>query len=200
MTLEIAPMKRIFGRPRLRDCLWFGILLFPLQNFLWFGTLLFPLAAKAAPAPLFDAVLPDIQRQLPDDLQMRLPSYVPDLPEPLYPSVDVGDTGLVVYLSPDPDCDRGVQPDCMTVGGVAVMHLAALTDWQQRHEDDLTPVSLSNNITGRYLTVDYGEGEIRYVAWQQDQTGYVLGAVAEGISQNEFLRVANSMVESAPIE
>ena len=193
-------MKRIFGQPRLHGFFWFGILLFPLHNFLWLGTLLFPLAAKAAPAPLFDAVLPDIQRQLPDDLQMRLPSYVPDLPEPLYPSVDVGDTGLVVYLSPDPDCDRGVQPDCMTVGGVAVMHLAALTDWQQRHEDDLTPVSLSNNITGRYLTVDYGEGEIRYVAWQQDQTGYVLGAVAEGISQNEFLRVANSMVESAPIE
>jgi hypothetical protein len=81
-----------------------------------------------------------------------------------------------------------------------MMHPAAFADWQQRHADELTPVELSNNITGRYLTVDYGEGEIRYVAWQQDQTGYVLGAVAEGIAQNELLRVANSMIESDPIE
>ncbi|MEO1094081.1 MAG: hypothetical protein AAFX01_04175 [Cyanobacteria bacterium J06638_28] len=189
MTLEIAPMKQILGRLRLRDVLWLG-------------TLLFPLAAQAAPAPLFDAILPDIQRQLPDGLQMRLPSYVPELPEPLYPSVDVEDAGLVVYVSPDPDCDRGVQPDCMTVGGVAILHPAAFADWQQHHEDELTPVMLSNNIPGRYLTIDYGEGEgeRRYVAWQQDQTGYVLGAFAEGISQDEFLRVANSMVESDPIE
>ena len=191
-------MKQIFGRPRLHDFLRFGILLFPLQNFLWFGTLLFPLAAQAA--PLFDAVLPDIQQQLPGDLQMRLPSYVPEQPEPLYPSVDVGETGLVVYLSPDPECDRGVQPDCLTVGAAAVMHLAAFADWQQRHQAELPPIELSNNITGRYLTVDYGAGEIRYVAWQQDQTGYVLGAVAEGISPDEFLRVANSMVESDPLE
>ncbi|MEL6400075.1 MAG: hypothetical protein AAFR26_13550 [Cyanobacteria bacterium J06626_4] len=162
--------------------------------------MLSPLAAQAAPAPLFDAVLPDIQRQLPGDLQMRLPSYVPEQPEPLYPSVDVGDTGLVVYLSPDPDCDRGVQPDCLTVGGAAVMHLTAFADWQQRHQDDLTSVALSSNITGDYLSVDYGAGEIRYVAWQQDQTGYVLGAVAEGISQDELLRVVNSMIESDPIE
>ena len=193
-------MKRIFGQPRLHGFFWFGILLFPLHNFLWLGTLLFPLAAKAAPAPLFDAVLPDIQQQLPDDLQMRLPSYVPEQPEPLYPSVAVGDTGLVVYLSPDPDCDRGVQPDCLTVGGAAAMHPTAFADWQQRHQEELSPVALSNNITGHYLTIDYGEGELRYVAWQQDQTGYVLGAVAEGFSQDEFLRVANSMIESEPIE
>ena len=80
------------------------------------------------------------------------------------------------------------------------MHPAAFADWQERHQDELTPVALSNNITGRILTVDYGEGEIRYVAWQQDRTGYVLGAVAEGISHDEFLRVANSMVESAPLQ
>ncbi|MEM6435224.1 MAG: hypothetical protein AAF773_15450 [Cyanobacteria bacterium P01_D01_bin.115] len=187
IAIEIAHMKRIFWRPLLRD-------------FFLLGTLLYPLTAQAAPAPLFDAVLPDIQQQLPSDLQMRLPSYVPEPPEPLYPSVDVGETGLVVYLSPDPDCDRGVQPDCLTVGGAAAMHLTAFADWQQRHQDDLTSVALSNNITGHYLTVDYGAGEIRYVAWQQDQTGYVLGAVAEGISRDEFLQVANSMVESAPLE
>lgn len=193
-------MKQTFERPRRHDFLWFGLLLFPLQNFFWFGTLLFPLAAKAAPAPLFDAVLPDIQQQLPGDLQMRLPSYVPELTEPLYPSIAVEEAGLVVYLSPDPECDRAVQPDCMTVGGAAVMHPTAFADWQQRHQDDLTPVALSNNITGRTLILDYGEGEIRYVAWQQDQTGYVLGAFAEGLSQEEFLRVVNSMVESEPIE
>jgi hypothetical protein len=133
-------------------------------------------------------------------LQVRLPSYLPELPEPLYPSVDVGDTGLTVYLSPDPDCDRSLQPDCLTVGGAAVMHPAAFADWQQRHQAELTPIALTNNITGHVLTVDYGEGEIRYVAWQQDQTGYVLGAIAEGISQDELLRVANSMIESAPLE
>ncbi|MEM1292521.1 MAG: hypothetical protein AAGH67_13710 [Cyanobacteria bacterium P01_H01_bin.162] len=80
------------------------------------------------------------------------------------------------------------------------MNPAAFADWQQRHQDDLTSVALSNNITGDYLSVDYGAGEIRYVAWQQDQTGYVLGAVAEGISQDELLRVVNSMIESDPIE
>jgi hypothetical protein len=187
LLLEAAPMPRIFWRLRLRD-------------FMVLGTLLCPLAAQAAPAPLFNAILPDIQPPLPNDLQVRLPSYLPELPAPLYPSVDVDDTGLTVYLSPDPDCDRSVQPDCLTVSGAAIMPLTAFADWQQRHADELTPIALSNNITGRYLTVDYGEGEIRYVAWQQDQTGYVLGAVAEGISQNEFLRVANSMIESDPIE
>ena len=103
MTLEIV-LFYLFGVLRvLHDFLRFGILLFPLQNFLWFGTLLHPLAAQAAPAPLFDAVLPDIQQQLPNGLQVRLPSYLPEPQAPLYPSVDVGDTGLVVYLSPDPD-------------------------------------------------------------------------------------------------
>ena len=180
-------MKQIFWQPRLR-------------NFLWLGTLLLPLTAQAAPAPLFDAVLPDIQRHLPGGLQMRLPSYVPDLPEPLYPSIEVSDGGLVVYLSPDPDCDRAVQPDCMTVGGAAAMHPATFADWQQRHADELTPIALANNITGHTLTIDYGEGALRYVAWQQDQTGYVLGAVAEGISEDELLRVVNSMIESDPLE
>ncbi|MGD1861533.1 MAG: hypothetical protein ACFB0E_16390 [Leptolyngbyaceae cyanobacterium] len=180
-------MKPMFWRSRLHDLLWLG-------------TLLFSLAAQAAPAPLFDAVLLDIQQRLPSGLQMRLPSYLPELQEPLYPSVDVGDTGLTVYLSPDPECDRSVQPDCLTVGGAAVMHPIAFADWQQRHQADLTPVELSDSITGRYFTINYGEGEIRYVAWQQDRTGYVLGAVAEGISQDEFLRVANSMIESPPIE
>ncbi|WP_204137613.1 hypothetical protein [Halomicronema sp. CCY15110] len=180
-------MKRMFWTPLLR----YG---------LWLGTLLSPLTAQATPAPLFDAILPDIQQQLPGDLQMRLPSYLPALSEPLYPSIDVGDTGLMVYLSPDPDCDRGVQPDCLTVGAAAIMHPAAFADWQQRHQDDLTPVELSNSITGRYLTIDYGEGEIRYVAWQQEQTGYVLGAIADGISQDELMRVANSMIESDPLE
>jgi hypothetical protein len=187
VTIEIAPMKRMFWTLRLRD-------------FLLLGILLQPLAAQATPAPLFQAILPDIQRQRPSDLQMRLPSYLPEQQAPLYPSVDVNDSGLMVYLSPDPNCDRSVQPDCLTVGGAAVMHPTAFADWQQRHQDDLAPVELSNNITGRYLSVDYGEGEMHYVAWQQDQTGYVLGAVAEGISRDEFLRVANSMVEADPIE
>ncbi len=171
-----------------------------LRNLLFLATLSQPLAAQAVPAPLFNSILPDIQQQLPPNLQMRLPSYLPEMPDPLYPSVDVGDTGLTVYLSPDPECDRSVQPDCMTVGGAAVMHPDAFADWQQRHQDDLTPMELSNNITGRYLTIDYGEGAIRYVAWQQDRTGYIVAAVADGISRDDLLKVANSMVESAPIE
>jgi hypothetical protein len=176
-----------FWMRRSRDCLLLGILLYPVT-------------AQAAPAPLFDAILPEIQQQRPSELQVRLPSYLPEPQAPLYPSVEVSDTGLAVYLSPDPNCDRSLQPDCMTVGGAAIMFPDAFADWQQRHQDDLTPVGLANNITGRYLSVNFGEGELHYVAWQQDQTGYILGAAADGISLDEFLRVANSMIEAEPIE
>ncbi|PSN17422.1 hypothetical protein C7271_17800 [filamentous cyanobacterium CCP5] len=145
-------MPQPIWRLRLRDCFVLG-------------TLLCPLAAQAAPAPLFNAILPDIQRQLPGDLQVRLPSYVPEAQAPLYPSIGVDAAGLIVHVSPDPDCDRSVQPNCLTGGGAAAMDPTAFAAWQQRHADQLTPVALANNITGRYLTVNYGEGEIRYVAW-----------------------------------
>jgi hypothetical protein len=88
----------------------------------------------------------------------------------------------------------------MTVGGAAIMFPDAFAEWQQRHQEDLTPVGLANNIIGRYLSINLGEGELHYVSWQQDQTGYILGVVADGISLDEFLRVANSMIEAEPIE
>ncbi|MBD1847699.1 hypothetical protein H6F89_30760 [Cyanobacteria bacterium FACHB-63] len=160
--------------------------------FLWL--VMSPMSAQAEPAPLFRSVLENIQRQLPNGLQMRLPSYLPEAALTLHPFVQSNSKGLQLYLSSEANCN---QPKC-SVGGLAAFTQEGFSPWARQLKKG-TPVSLPDGIQGYYLIVGKGKTADHYVLWQQDGVGFVLGTDRGSLSQQELIQIAASTVVEPPL-
>lgn len=153
------------------------------------------LPVQAEPAPVFQPVLDEIRQQLPDGMIMRLPATLPNVSDSLYPFIISDEKGLRVYLSTDPTCN---QPDC-TVGGIAAMLPEEFARWSRKLEDS-TSINLPDGIQGHYFTIGQGDHADQYLLWQQDGTGFVIGADIRAISQPDLMQIAASMVSEPPID
>ncbi|MDB9529174.1 hypothetical protein PN498_24490 [Oscillatoria sp. CS-180] len=151
-------------------------------------------AAHAAPDPLFAPVLDEIRAELPEGWQFRLPAEVPSEGE-IYPFISsASDTELVVSLGITPDC---ADPSC-TVGMIAA------TDTEISPEDlaaaeNVTPVELNTDIQGYHLLLGEGDTANQLVMWQQDGLTYTVVALANDPPQEQFVDIARSMANEAPI-
>jgi hypothetical protein len=150
--------------------------------------------ASAEPAPLFRPIIDNIQQQLPDGLQMRLPAYLPEPALAMHPFIKADSKGLQVYLASKANCK---QPKCSS-GGIGVFTQEGFSDWS-RQLNKGTPVRLPNGIQGYYLALGKGEETDHYVLWQQDGLGYVLGSDRRNASQEELIQIAASTVVEPPL-
>ncbi|MEM6839051.1 MAG: hypothetical protein AAF609_19635 [Cyanobacteria bacterium P01_C01_bin.120] len=151
------------------------------------------LAVQAAPDPLFEPILEDIQAELPEGWQFRLPTAVPS-DSALYPFISTAtDTQLIVSLGVTPDCHAA---DC-TIGMIGATSEAA-SDWPPEGQN-LTPVGLGEGIEGYHLIRGEGDAANQLVMWQQDGLVYAIATLASAPSQAEFVAIARSMASEPPI-
>ena len=151
-------------------------------------------AAHAAPDPLFEPILDDLQQELPDGWQFRLPATLPSDSE-LYPFISqASDTEVVVSLGLTPDC---ADPSC-AVGLIGVTDVEPTDDNWPPTGENVTPVDLGPGIEGYYLLRGEGEAMNQLVMWQQDGLTYAIATLADSSSQEEFIAIARSMVSEPP--
>ena len=152
-------------------------------------------AAQAAPDPLFEPILDDLQQELPDGWQFRLPAALPSDSE-LYPFISqASETEVVVSLGLTPDC---ADPSC-AVGLIGVTDVEPTADNWPPTGDNVTPVDLGPGIEGYYLQRGEGEAMNQLVMWQQDGLTYAIATLADSSSQEEFIAIARSMASEPPI-
>ena len=172
-----------------------------LLSFLVIGTTFFSAIpiSKAEPADIFKPLVKDIRQQLPKGLDMRLPSYIPASDAKLYPFVESDDKGLRVNIGIKPDCASSSNPASCTVGIIAVLTPAAITDWPPKG-DNRQEVNLSNNVNGYYFTRGSGKSEIQYVGWEQDKQKFGIAVLSALTPKKDLLDIAKSMVNEPPIK
>ena len=152
-------------------------------------------ATNASPASLFDPVLDDIRRELPDGWQMRLPASLPSDSE-LYPFIsEATNTKLVISLGLTPDCTSAT----CTIGMIGATDAeATLREWPPAGRS-VTPVDLSQGIQGYHLLRGEGDATNQLVMWQQDGLVYGIITLADALSQEQLVAIARSMASESPI-
>ena len=148
--------------------------------------------ALAAPAPVFEPVLDDIQEALPEGWDLRLPSSV-NATTQLYPYIDPMMTtygSLFVGLSTESGCTEG---DCV---GAFILVSLPTDDWPPSYEgEEIIAVDLGNGIQGYAIPSPEGT----QIRWLQDDLMYVLVHQFDVISEADGLAMAQSMVSESPI-
>jgi phage tail protein X len=138
--------------------------------------------------------LAEVQKRLPQGLQMRLPATLPNRLKPLHAFVQSSQEGVFVYLAINPKCK---QPKC-SIGGAAVFTNPGFGYWQ-RQLAKAKRITLPKGIQGHYLQTGQGVDVDHYVIWQQEGSNYVLGADNRSASEQELVQIATSMVSEPPI-
>ena len=169
-------------------------------------------STPADPAPIFQPILSDIRKQLPQGTEIRLPSTLPTFNRSLlskaysnfpvdgniYPYVDSNDEAITVNVGVTPNCASSTRPDRCTIGSIGVFKSRVPKFWPPKGEN-ITPVDLGNGISGFYFTRGTGHNTLRYVFWKQDGLTYGLVAIAFGISQQQIIDTAISAANEPPI-
>jgi hypothetical protein len=149
--------------------------------------------ASAAPAPIFQPIVSELQSKLPSGWKLRLPAYLPEAPVQLYAYVRSSPVITQVNIAISPDCATSSQPASCTVGGIGVIS-PKKKNWLPANQK-FSRVSLTKGIKGYYMTRDGG----RFIFWEQDGQRYTLGAIANGLSTQDLIEVANSAINESPI-
>ena len=151
--------------------------------------------ASASPAPLFEPVLDDIRRELPEGWQMRLPSSLPSNSE-LFPFIsEATDIKLVISLGLTPDCASAT----CTIGMIGATDAdATVQDWPPAGRN-VTPVDLSQEIQGYHLLRGEGDATNQLIMWQQDGLVYGIVTMAGALNQEQLVTIARSMASEPPI-
>jgi hypothetical protein len=149
--------------------------------------------ATAAPAPIFRPIIPELQNKLPTGWKLRLPAYLPPAPVQLYAYVRSSPVITQVNIAISPDCATSSQPASCTVGGIGVIS-PQKKNWLPSKQK-FTRVSLAKGIKGYYLTLNGG----RFIFWEQDRQRYTVGAIAQGLSTQDLIEIANSAINESPI-
>jgi hypothetical protein len=153
-------------------------------------------AAIAAPAPVFQPIVPTIRQQLPKGWQMRLPSYLPAGAIELFPQVRSSRQGLMVSLVSERNCPP---QKCFLIGAVAVTTASGFKSAFPKLPRT-TPVDLHQGLRGNYFTQGQGDRLLRYLFWDQDGQRFLVGAAGLFVSQQDLTAIANSMVSEPPIK
>ena len=169
-------------------------------------------STPAQPASVFQPILSDIRKQLPQKTEMRLPSTLPtfnrslvskalsDFPVDgnIYPYVDSNNEAISVNFGVIPNCGSYVRPDQCAIGGIAVFKSPEPKFWPPKG-DNITPVDLGNGMSGYYLTRGSGHNTLRYVFWRQNGLQFALGTAAFAMSKQQIIDTAVSAVNEPPI-
>ncbi|MBE9139194.1 hypothetical protein IQ254_18670 [Nodosilinea sp. LEGE 07088] len=151
--------------------------------------------AHAAPDPLFEPILQDIQQELPPGWQFRLPAAVPSDSD-LYPFISqASDTELIVSLGLTPDC---ADTSC-TIGMIGATNAGPIVENWPPEGQNVTPVELGEGIQGYHLLQGESDAMNQLVMWQQDGLTYAIVTMASDPPQAEFVAIARSMVSEPPI-
>ncbi len=152
--------------------------------------------ANAAPAPIFQPIIRDIQNQLPRGMIMRLPALLPPSNISLYPSIDSGDGYFTVVLGSQPGCDFHA---CFTGSISAVRPNSDVgKGWLQGARQNGVPVTLGSRIRGFYTTSStMSGGETRSVTWEQN--GMIFDVSSRLMSRQQLIDIATSMTNQPPI-
>ena len=152
-------------------------------------------AAQAAPAPVFEPILDDIQQGLPEGLQFRLPATLPIEGE-LYPFVSgTSETELVVSLGATPDCSDA---SCI-VSTIRATSVDVVAQGWPTSGENITPVAVNEGIEGYHYMFDEGDAISQLLMWHQDGVTYMITIATNDLPQEEFVAIARSMASEQPI-
>ncbi|MEO1148730.1 MAG: DUF4367 domain-containing protein [Cyanobacteria bacterium J06638_22] len=152
-------------------------------------------AAYAAPAPVFEPILNDIQQELPEGLQFRLPADLPIEGE-LYPFVSgTSETELVVSLGATPDCS---DPSCI-ISTIRATSVDVVAQGWPTSGENITPVTVNEGIEGYHYMFGEGDAISQLLMWQQDGLTYMITIATNDLPQEEFIAIARSMASEQPI-
>jgi hypothetical protein len=169
-------------------------------------------STPAQPASVFQPILSDIRKQLPQGTEMRLPSTLPtfnrsllskafsDFPVDgnIYPYVDSKNEAISVNFGVIPNCGSSAKPNQCAIGGIGVFKSREPKFWPPKG-DNITPVDLGNGMSGYYLTRGSGQNTLRYVFWRQNGLQFGLGTAAFAMSKQQIIDTAVSAVNEPPI-
>ncbi|MBE9098339.1 hypothetical protein IQ267_02515 [filamentous cyanobacterium LEGE 07170] len=152
------------------------------------GSLLATLPVWAAPSPVFDSIIEEIQTSATGPV--RLPAAVPADVE-FSPMFDNNSGAPVVRLRAVTDSEG------TTTFGVIIMSAPEPTDWPPQNPNDhgLTVVELDEGLQG----YAYGDNTIAGLQWVQDGRLYMLNINEQLLSLDDAIAMANSMIGESPI-
>ncbi|GAB4540652.1 MAG: hypothetical protein Tsb0014_32030 [Pleurocapsa sp.] len=162
--------------------------------------------SQAEPASIFQPIIRDIKTLLPENVEMRLPAFLPTLPEEitLYSFVLQDKEklnqkkSLMVLISDTPDCKNQKDPFSCAVGGMAVANAPWKPDKFLQDAEDVTPIVLGNNLEGFYFV----HQDSRCVIWQQNQLIYQIITPQESseyVSKQQLIEIAKSAANEPAI-
>jgi hypothetical protein len=175
------------------------------------GLSIIPSAAVASPAPLFKNIIPNIRRELPKSMVMRLPSFVPNVYKGISDYNGNGtkvyatgsknspgaEGGYNVYLSRTPDCNA---TSC-GVGYISVSrNKPSIRDSQSGHEnvEYEKSITIKPGLSGYYFYARAGSaGERHNIYWKQNGLYFLLNF--RGFEKEEVKRMATSMAKEKNI-
>ncbi|MEC4865815.1 MAG: hypothetical protein SAJ11_06915 [Jaaginema sp. PMC 1078.18] len=154
-------------------------------------------------SPIFQPLLPTIRDTLPSHLKLRLPSYMPAISGNIYPYVDpdfVSPDSFSITLGNQPRCDfHACAIGLFTVSRNITVEerLVNLRAMRQSVE----AVNLKNNNAGFYSINQSGGSGYGWqsVFWQQNGLIYEVSLRHQDISRQNIIDIANSMVQTPPL-
>ncbi|AVH74422.1 hypothetical protein [Nostoc sp. 'Lobaria pulmonaria (5183) cyanobiont'] len=159
----------------------------------------------AAPAPLFRPVLKDIRSQLPKDMVIRLPAFVPNADIKgvnTYAIVrgyqsEYGGGFFAVDFASVPDCSATF----CNMGNIFVMRDNPKDENSGLSEDyrNAKPINLKSGIRGFYFYARSGSAGYRHhVFWKQN--GLFFEVQSRALSKQQVINMAISMVQESTIK
>ena len=142
----------------------------------------------AKPAPIFESVIEEVRSQIPSNLQLRLPGFIPQVSEEItlysfipdrdLDLINLGDEDLdtfMVVVSQIPDCHQAKNPlDCIVgIVGVSETSPDSKLELDDLPEDieDLTAIELNQSTQGYYFIQNE---DYQLVIWEQENLAHLL--------------------------
>jgi hypothetical protein len=154
------------------------------------GILDFTFPASAEPLPIFQQILSQIREELPQGLQLRLPTFFPDSKVKLYALARKGAKGsYIINFVNKPHCQDKKIP-CLAVGQLLIAPEGTIPIPENRQS-----IKLTHGIAGwSYQGKKTEYGVIEILSWQQDGTHFAIGGLSGWISVADLVKMANSMI------
>jgi len=159
----------------------------------------------AVPAPIFQPILQDIRNQLPLNMVIRLPDYLPEVTTEgikIYAQVRQYSEG---YEGGYTGVDFAAHPDCTTTS-CGLGHIFVSREEPYQHENNeisenyhqAKPINLKQGVKGYYFYARGGSSGYRHhVIWKQN--GLFFEVDFRGLSKEQVIDIAKSMAKESPI-
>jgi hypothetical protein len=160
------------------------------------------LIASAEPDPIFKPVLGYIQRQIPKQMSMRLPSFFPNAPTGIAgyrPEVFADpQNGYFAVIIATSNCPQPVTAVCDTGRLFSAKRGSNAENWFQETKSQGNSIQLTSKVIGFYRSYRHPtRGNMKDVMWEQD--GLIYGVKSRSMTESEVINIAVSMANEPAI-